>query len=130
LAALDLVHALPGLLALIWRRARRGSRREALPGEHETRTSADWVSVLRKAVIPARHGERGTVFSEYHHFIRRWSAHFERAGWHIVDSFDLGLFYTGNMLAWRHLPITLRERFGHIVGGATQCFVLEKRKRV
>jgi len=121
----------PGLLALIWRRARRGSRRDVLPGGREPRTGADWVSLLRQAVVPARHGERGTVFTEYAHFHpRRWSAHFEGAGWRIVDSFDLGLFYTGNLLAWRHLPITLRERLGHLVGGVTQCFVLEKRKRV
>lgn len=120
----------PGVLALIWRRARRGSWREVLPGGHEMRTGGDWVSVLRKAVIPARHGERGTVLSEYLHFHPgRWSAHFEGAGWRVTDSFDLGLFYTGNLLAWRHLPIALRERLGHLVGGATQCFVLEKRER-
>ena len=53
-----------------------------------------------------------------------------RAQKNLVDSFDLGLFYTGNLLAWRHLAITLRERLGHLVGGATQCFVLEKQKRV
>jgi hypothetical protein len=101
-----------------------------MPNGHETRTGADWVSLLRKALIPARHGERGTVFSEYLHFHpRQWSAHFERTGWHIVDSFDLALFYTGNMLARRHLPIPLRERFGHLVGGATQCFVLEKAEK-
>jgi len=120
----------PGLLALIWRRVRRGPSREAMPNGHETSTGADWVSLLRKALIPARHGERGTAFSEYLHFHpRRWSAHFERTGWHIVDSFDLALFYTGNMLARRHLPITLRERLGRVLGGATQCFVLEKREK-
>jgi hypothetical protein len=52
-----------------------------------------------------------------------------RAQKNLVDSFDLGLFYTGNSLAWRHLPITLRKRLGHLVGGATQCFVLEKQKK-
>ena len=120
----------PGSLALIWRRVRRGSWPGDLPSGHKPRTTVDWVSALRKAMIPARHGERGTVISEYLHFHpRRWGAHFEGAGWHIVDSFDFGLFYTGNMLARRHLPITLRERFGRLVGGATQCFVLEKRKR-
>jgi hypothetical protein len=33
------------------------------------------------------------------------------------------------MLVRRHLPIPLRERFGRVVGGATQCFVLEKAEK-
>jgi SAM-dependent methyltransferase len=119
----------PSVLALIWRRARRASPREALPSEQERRATPNWVSLVQKALIPSRHGEHGTAVGEYAHFHpHRWAAHFEDAGWRIVDSFDLGIFYTGSLLARWHLPIALRERFGHLIGGATQCFVLEKRQ--
>jgi SAM-dependent methyltransferase len=120
----------PGALSLIWHRHRLRPRAEArVPRtEYASGGRGHWMSLLRKALIPDRHGERGTVVSEYAYFHPRWwSAHFERAGWRVVETFDMGLFYTGNMVVRRHLSMAARERLGHLIGGATQCYVLELR---
>src|SRR5262249_42712171 len=82
----------PGALALISRRLRRRGRCPVPPTQHAPEQR---LSLLRKALVPDRHGERGTVVSEYSYFHPRWwRAHFERTGWRVVETFDIALFYT------------------------------------
>lgn len=120
----------PGALALISRRLRRWSQRALPSTAHAPGASEHWLSLVRKALVPDRHGERGTVLSEYSYFRPHWwRAHFERTGWRVVETFDMQLVYSGNMLARHHLSMPARERLGRLIGGATQCFVLEKRPK-
>jgi SAM-dependent methyltransferase len=115
----------PGVVNWLWRLRRRGER--AMTGPDRPGVSRG--SLLRKGLVPPRHGERGNTLTEYRYFRRRWwSTHFERCGWRIVKSFDLGLFYTGYMLAHHRLPLTARRRLARLLGAACRCFVLVKER--
>lgn len=116
----------PALLPIAWTRLRgRGAMMASGDAGAVTSTSR---SLLMKALVPPRHGERGNVVSEYAYFHPRWwRRHFQRAGWQIVDSFDVPLFYTGYALGGRSVPLRFRERMAARIGGVSTCYLLQGR---
>ncbi len=110
----------PGILALLARRGMPG------PASDPTAPPRRPSELLMKVLVPPRHGERGSIWSEHRYFHPRWwTRHFAASGWRVVDSFDIGLFYTGYMILSARMPLAVRQRLGHMLGSATRCYVLE-----
>jgi SAM-dependent methyltransferase len=111
----------PALLFLASRRLRRRSQGGAAhPG-------ATGLQLAMKALVPPRHGERGNSLTEYGYFHPKWwNAHFVQSGWSVMQSFQLGLFYTGYMLLKQRLSFNARRRLARYLGSASFCFVLER----
>jgi SAM-dependent methyltransferase len=85
------------------------------------------MSRLKRAAIPARHGERGNVFTEAFYFRPAWwRRHFEEAGWIIEDASPVPLFYTGYMVLRDRLDVPLRRKLAVHLGAASTCFILRK----
>jgi SAM-dependent methyltransferase len=85
------------------------------------------TSRLKRAVIPARHGERGNVLTEVFYFRPSWwRHHFEEAGWIVEDVLPVPLFYTGYMVLKDRLDLSSRRQFAGYFGSASTCFILSK----
>jgi SAM-dependent methyltransferase len=85
------------------------------------------TSLLRKAALPGRHGERGNIFTEAFYFRSAWwRDYFEKAGWSVVDVSPVPLFYTGYMVLRDRLDLSLRKKLASCIGAASTCFVLRK----
>jgi Methylase involved in ubiquinone/menaquinone biosynthesis len=83
--------------------------------------------IVRKAIIPPRHGEVGTVFTEIYHFSKqRWLHLFQRSGWKIESTRPNKLFYTGHMILGSSLPISFRESLSYFLGSSCHIFTLKK----
>jgi hypothetical protein len=94
----------------------------APPGRRRTlgrvvRTLAGWEP----------HGERGNTLTEFSFYFRPdwWERHFRTTGWTVRQSFPVGVFYTGHVLAGAWFTIAQRERWARVLGSSTHCFVLE-----
>ncbi len=78
------------------------------------------------AFFPPRHGETGTVFSEFILFCRcNWKKKFTRQGWTIVSCFSNRLFYTGQLLFADCLSLGARRFLALFLGGVCTVFVLQ-----
>ena len=96
------------------------------------RRAIDWLSVIstwrflvKDYWLPPRHGEQGNSFSEIWYFSRfRWIKQFQKSGFLIKVYSTTGLFYTGNMLFGKMLPLLPRTYFSKIIGSACHVFVL------
>jgi SAM-dependent methyltransferase len=85
------------------------------------------ASRLKRAAIPARHGERGNVFTEAFYFRPAWwRRRFEEAGWIVEDVSPVPLFYTGYMVLRDRLDVPLRRKLAVRLGAASTCFILRK----
>ena len=85
------------------------------------------LELLKKAIIPPRHGEVGTAFTEIYHFSKRgWLKVFERTGWKIERAFPNRLFYTGHMIMGSSLSIQFRESLSYVLGSSCHIFTLKK----
>jgi len=113
----------PGIAAMLW----RGGAAAASDEHAAQQAPGRALRRLRNALAPSRHGERGNVATEYWYFHPRWwQAHFERNRWTLVESFDVGLFYTGYLVARGGLAMERRRRLAGTLGSATRCYVLAK----
>lgn len=103
----------------------------ARPGHEELQARLGRLSkaaLLRKALIPSRHGATGSATVELIAFSRfRWRRSFERSGWLVNKAFSGGLFYTGHMLLGARLPLLARRALSGIFGSACHIFILSKR---
>ncbi|PYR99043.1 MAG: hypothetical protein DMG15_04965 [Acidobacteria bacterium] len=91
--------------------------------------AARWKRVAR-TFLPPRHGERGNWLTEQWYFSRtHWIRFFREAGWNIIAAQSSGLFYTGNSIAARCLPLSVRRALSTVLGAATNILVLRKRNR-
>jgi SAM-dependent methyltransferase len=82
---------------------------------------------LKRAAIPARHGERGNIFTEAFYFHPAWwRRHFEKVGWIVEDISPVPLFYTGCMVMRDRLDMPLRRKLAVRLGAASTCFILRK----
>jgi len=89
--------------------------------------SPSLASRLKRAVIPARHGERGNAFTEVFYFRPSWwRNHFEKAGWIVEDVSPVPLFYTGYMVLKGRLDLSSRRKLAGYFGSASTCFILSK----
>lgn len=78
-------------------------------------------------LLPARHGERGNVFTEIWYFSGNWwRKTFARSGWRVADEASCRLFYTGAMVAAGGLGIGARTRLASLLGGSTRAYVLQR----
>jgi SAM-dependent methyltransferase len=85
------------------------------------------VSQLKRAAIPARHGERGNVLTEVFYFRPVWwRKRFEEAGWIVEEVSSVPLFYTGYMVLRDRLDFSLRRKLAAHLGAASTCFILRK----
>jgi SAM-dependent methyltransferase len=82
---------------------------------------------LKRALIPARHGERGNVMTETFYFHPSWWRHsFQKAGWIVEKVSPVPLFYTGYMVLKDRLDLPKRERLAGVLGAASTCYILRK----
>lgn|SRR5262245_15252390 len=99
----------------------------ALPGRAERRRLAEaWYRVARYIggrFLQRRHGERGTVISEFWLFHPQWWRHnFQNNGFAVVHDEPMGLFYTGNMLFGSSFSLSQREHLARVLGSACHLF--------
>lgn len=80
---------------------------------------------LRSVLWPARHGERGTTLTEGLYYSERWWRRtFESAGFRVVETHPVGLFYTGSMLFAERIPIRRRQQMSRWLGSACRAYLL------
>ena len=85
------------------------------------------IMLALRILIPPRHGERGNAFSEIFFYRKKWwKKAFEKAGWEVVETFPLQLFYTGNSVLGNKLSITKRCLLSKILGSSTTGYLLKK----
>lgn len=83
--------------------------------------------LLKRVVIPYRHGERGNSFSELYYFSKKyWSSLFENTEWKIKKTYQNELFYTGHMFSGVLLPISARKHLSFLLGNVCHIFLLVK----
>ena len=81
--------------------------------------------ILRRIVLPDRHGEAGNVFSEVFYFSRfRWRSHFRSTGWTLVGIRTTRLFYTGYVLTGRKLGLRVRHFLSFILGSSCLIYIV------
>lgn len=86
-----------------------------------------WIA---STLMSPRHGERGNRLTEVFYFRKRWWLQkFEDAGWEAVDSFPTGIFYSGNIVLGKMLPLSFRKSLSRIFGSSTRVYVLKKLAR-
>ena len=96
-------------------------------GDPSQGAGSSLASRLKQAAIPARHGERGNVFTEAFYFRPVWwRERFEEAGWIVEDVSPVPLFYTGYMVLRDRLDMPLRRKLAAHLGAASTCFILRK----
>jgi SAM-dependent methyltransferase len=82
---------------------------------------------LKRALIPARHGERGNVVTETFYFHPSWwRQSFHQAGWIVEKVAPVPLFYTGYMVLKGRLDLPKREKLADVLGAASTCYILRK----
>jgi SAM-dependent methyltransferase len=90
-------------------------------------TRGRMASLLLKAVVPTRHGERGNWVTEFLFFRPTWWRRlFERTGWIVEKVEPVPLFYTGYSLIGSSLNFGKRRMLSSTLGSASTCFVLRK----
>jgi SAM-dependent methyltransferase len=84
--------------------------------------------LLKRAVLPAPHGEYPNALAELYYFsAARWRREFRRHGFELIEQRPGGIFYTGYGLA-PGFGVTARRRASRILGSACTVFVLEERR--
>lgn len=114
----------------IWivKRVLLGDRSGSLPAPALSDAVArrGWPQLLKRAVVPAAHGEYPTAISELYYFsAARWRRVFSAAGMRVVNAFPNRLFYSGYTVL-PGMGIKWRERLSAVLGSACYCFVLER----
>lgn len=92
-----------------------------------TNGSTPTIEKIRNILIPAKHGELGNWFSEYHCFgLSQWRQHFSRMGWTVEAAEPIGLAYSGNCLLADAIGMETRVALSRFVGSSTAVFVLSR----
>jgi SAM-dependent methyltransferase len=98
----------------------------AKPGWAVPRRLAQTLELCRARGFPVRHGEHGTALAEMWLFrAKRWNREFRRAGFEIVESRRMGLFYTGHMVLGGRLSIPGRRWLAAVLGSACRLYNLK-----
>ena len=83
-----------------------------------------WIGSI---LLSQRHGERGNRITEAFYFRKNWwQKKFLSTGWQVVESFPTGLFYSGNIVFGKLMPIELRRKLAAILGSSTRVFIVRK----
>jgi len=85
-------------------------------------------TIIKRAIFPPRHGEKGSAISEIYYFSRRnWLDMFRKSGWEIEKVSSNRLFYTGHMIFGQALSIQSRRKLSYILGSSCHIFRLRKK---
>lgn len=85
------------------------------------------TQLLKRVVVPPRHGELGNSLSEHWYFSRhRWTPLFTQTGWRVVSRRTNQLCYTGHGLLGNRLGLTARAHAARVLGSACHVYVLAK----
>lgn len=77
-------------------------------------------------ILPPRHGEEGSSFSELWRFsAAAWVEHFRAHGMTVAEVEPIGIFYTGEMALGPRWPIPSRRRASALIGSA--CILYDVR---
>lgn len=109
------------------RRARPNGRSPGAGAAHArgATSGGDLAKLLRRGLVPPRHGESGSLLSEHWLFSRRgWNRRFRETGWDVTLVRRTGLFYSGNELFGLRLGNPLRRRLAAVLGSSTWIYVL------
>lgn len=86
-------------------------------------------TVIKRALVPAPHGEYESAAAELYYFSkRRWLRVFANNGFEVEEVIDGELFYTGRCLA-PGLSHRVRRRLARILAPSTRAFVLRATRR-
>ena len=84
-------------------------------------------NLLRRVILPSRHGERGNWLTEIYIFSRKvWATFFVESGWKVDKYISNGLFYSGNLIFDSLISIRARRLLSYILGSVCHIFVLVK----
>ena len=85
------------------------------------------LELLKKAIVPSRHGERGSALSEVYYFSRNcWLGVFKESGWRVEKVVSNRLMYTGYLVFGRLLSISCRRKLSYCLGSSCHIFKLRK----
>jgi SAM-dependent methyltransferase len=122
------VNGVPSALVQIASLGAESARRRAASAERRAQgreLARRIYGELRRALHPARHGERGNVLSELWLFHPRWwQQHFREHGFEVVADEPMGLFYTGEMLFADRVTLARRAQASAWLGSACHLFEL------
>jgi SAM-dependent methyltransferase len=105
----------------------RNRDRHALGSVSTTRQSV--FHLMKKALIPSRHGETGNTVTELFHFSRhRWEQLFVQLGWTLQTYQPCDIYYSGHSLVGNLIPIYTRQYLAHYLGSATAIYLLKKNR--
>lgn len=132
------IHLLPTPAWRIWTTAThyiwlfKTAARFVLVGGRMTRKSASRVAdvprsrVLRD-LVPTRHGERGSMFTEAYYFSSGWWQGSFAGTYEIAEITPAGVFYTGNALLGPLLPMQIRRFLAIVLGSSCNIYVVRPR---
>jgi len=81
------------------------------------------LKFLASRVLPPRHGETGSSFSELATFrAAAWVRHFREHGMIVVDVVPVGIFYTGEMALGPRWSVASRRKVAAILGSGCNLY--------
>jgi ubiquinone/menaquinone biosynthesis C-methylase UbiE len=80
-------------------------------------------------LIPARHGERGSLFTEVYFFSTYWWKRRFQSAYRIERVVPIGIFYTGSVSAGLFLSIKVRRFLAVLLGSACKIYIVQPRAR-
>jgi SAM-dependent methyltransferase len=84
------------------------------------------LSTIKWGIVPPRHGERGSVWSEAGYFKPEWwRNHFQQSGFEIIKILPIGLFYTGHMLFGPRISMPVRRKLAKIFGSSCYIYIVK-----
>lgn len=108
--------------ARLWQ-PRTSEIREYLAPKH----GDSFAGKLRRALLPARHGSRGSWISELYLFSEfRWRNALKNDNWHLHSVVPNRIFYTGFRLLGEKLSIGARRNLSAILGSSCKVYVLKR----
>lgn len=85
------------------------------------------MAKLLRALLPVRHGEQGSAFTELFSYTQRnWRRRFAALGWEVVASRSTGIFYSGHAILGSLLGIPLRRRLSWLLGSSTRIYIVRR----
>lgn len=105
-----------------------------LSGAGRSGTSPRATSDMRKRhvlsdLIPARHGERGSLFTETYFFSTHWWKRTFQSEYRIERIVPIGIFYTGSVSAGLFLSMKVRRFLAALLGSACKIYIVQPRDR-
>lgn len=102
--------------------------KSALPQDADAARPSSRFQQLRRHF--GRHGAHGNVAAELWLFHpARWRQVFKAYGYEIVADRPIGIFYTGNTIFGKTVPIAWRERLARFLGSACHIYVVKPARR-